>query len=577
MINFLLSKSYISILQGFKSQSLSLGYILYTEEAFINSVIKIHNLILIGDCLNSEIFDPESHDFNWVLQNLKGNFYAFQINESQILLGSSGFGLLPLYHLEEEQAYSSSVALLTQIKGEDKLKLNKKWLLNQYLFNYQFFRDTAYESISLFPSFSYAKVGPNKLDFIQFFDIRDFLKSQSIRKGEHVLGELSKQFIDLVQNYIPDEGAVVSFTGGFDGRTLVSVASGAGKRFSTYSYGKIENDDVHIPKANAATLGIDHFWSDLDAIYSQNHFPESALAYIRNTDGANGYLYAHVNYLKKDVKKHGDILVSGICGSELFRAAHSSGAVTSNALLRLFSEDDYEKYEHYLFSSKALKYVDLKDYQKALKELAVETWNYKTTLEREFDKNKSLYIFTYEEIFRKFFGPWVKDQMTVLKVRTPYVDFDFFKEILCSEFSGAHSEFLTKNPLKRFKGQLFYSEVIRRTNKKLFWMKTGKGYPPAHVNYPLLRPLLFIPFFKKRIHRKIVPNNLDNLGIVSGIKKLNLNEIKHQHSASGFDLNIDFQALESDTMSLSNNVNEAWRDSLLMTIAILRYTRNQTV
>lgn len=566
MIDFIFSDTSFQYTGYEIRHQLTSDYVLYCQN--VNIIVEEENkkLLVIGDCINCKYFDLKSNGINEIIQKLKGNFYAFLIEGDTLFISNGAFGLLPIFYLNDFKLISSSVQT---IKKEAKAKLteNKKWVVNQLLFNYQFANDTYYQEINLFPSFSYLKIKNRKPEFVNFFSIQDeFLKKPTSWKK--ALPQISEKFIDLVNQYIPASNSIISFTGGFDGRTIVSIATHYKKIFNSFSYGKISNDDVYIPVANAKKLKIPYFWLDLNKEYSNSQYFCSAQNFVASTSGANGLLYAHIDYLTTEVRQRGDILLSGICGSELFRAAHSPGAVTSQILIDLFREDTFNDYRLLVLKSEVLRYIDTTYYQEAIEQVISETWAYKEDLSKSLDKNKALYVFVYGEIFRKFFGPWIKSQMEKIIVRTPYTDFQLFKQIIKTELSGAYSDFLTDNPIKRLKGQVFYAEVIKKTNKKLFWLMTGKGYPPAAVNLPLLRPLLAIPFFTKRIRRKVNRDDFDNLGIISGVK----------HSA--FELSkleqegISKVLLLHDLKNLKVTDKETFRDTILNVYSIMLYKKH---
>jgi hypothetical protein len=522
-------------------------------------------LIIIGDCINTDIIDKNQNvDIDFVVNKLKGNFYAIIITREDTIITSSVFGLLPVYYMDDFSVISSSVSIIHKVSSVP-LTENKKWLVNQLLFNYQFGDDTYFKEIRLFPTLSYLKVDNNNYKFSRYFDVgKAFVeKPKSWRKS---IKNLSNLFIETTEKYIPQKGSVISFTGGFDGRTLVSVATHFKKDFETFSYGKIENDDVSIPLQNSKALNIPYFWLNLDKEYAENEYLKSSIEYIKNTDGANGLLYAHADYSAKKVKEKGAYLLSGACGSELFRAAHSSGAVTSEALINLFKLDIFEDYKKSVLNSDVFRYINKHNFRDEINEVIIQTWNYKINLPSTLLKNQQLYVFIYEEIFRKFFGAWVIAQMKYIKVRTPFIDFNFFKEVIGTELSGAYSDFLTENPLKRFKGQVLYADIIKKTNNAIYNMKTGKGYAPKVVREPILRPLLFLPFLTKRFKRNIKPVNLDNLGIISGIK-LHDKELEKQINHQQF--NINDLKLELEKLSAFTRGYE--RDILLASISFLIY------
>ena len=483
-----------------------------------------------------------------------------------VYVTSSAFGLLPIYYHKDYSIISSSVELARK-NSDTEFTINKKWTISQLLFNYQFGNDTLYNEIYLLSAFTYFKIEGDKTSGIKYFDVANSFLEKPI-SWKKAINSLSNLFIKTSELYIPQEKSVISFTGGFDGRTLVSVATHFNKNFETFSYGKIENDDVHIPLKNSKELGLPHFWLDLDKMYSKEHYIESSIEYIKNTNGANGFLYAQVDYSAKKVSEKSPVLVSGVCGSELFRAAHSSGAVTSKALLNLFQLESIEEYRKSIINSGVFKYIEKESHSNEIEDLIQESWNYKLSLPGKLTKNQKLYVFVYEEIFRKFFGDWVIAQMKYVKVRTPFIDFDFFKAIVETELSGAYSDFLTENPLKRFKGQVFYADVIKKTNKRIYKMKTGKGYAPKIIREPILRPLLLIPFLRKRLHRKIISTNLDNLGIISGIEKYKeaLMKLKDNNQ-------FNKEKLLFDLNNLTPYTSEVERDNLLMSISLLTYNK----
>lgn len=522
---------------------------------------KGHGFILLGDCINPESL-PKWESLT-ADNEPKGNYYIFHVSADKVAVKSSGFGMLPVFYNQEENIVASNVQLLAD-QCQRVQKFNKKWLVNQLLFNYQFGDETVYQQIKLLPAFTFLTIENSSLVLSKKTEISDYFVDKPI-KWQKQLKALSNKFIEICKHYFPNEEFTISFTGGFDGRTLVSIATFLKKSFKTFSYGRRSNDDVVIPQKNAANLNITYTWVPLEQEYAEKYYAQSALDFIHLTNGGNGFLYAHVNYSAKEINKHTKYMISGVAGSELFRALHISGAVTSPALIKLFNTDSFEEFRVYLHNSSVFDYLDLKNYASAIEEVSVECWKYKANLPKHLTLNQKLYVFVFEEIFRKFFGSWLLAQSNNIIVRTPFLDFEFFRELLKTNLAGVYSEFMTENPLKRFKGQVFYSEVIRCTSKKIFWQKTGKGYPPAFVRYAFLRPLLLIPFLLKRFRRNVKKPNLDNLAIISGVKS-NQYELKRIDKE-----NIDSSNLLQDTEMLKSNTNEIKRDSILMMHSTLKY------
>lgn len=525
---------------------------------------------LIGDCLNPELITSASEpEIESLLFGLKGNFYLLIETDAGVILANSIFGLLPIFHSIDQCHFSSSVRLLENlIRQNDTLTPDDKFLVHQLLFNFQLGNRTPHDQIKLLSVFTYVKIASQETVFKTYFHISELFIDKP-KPWKKALNSMADSFIKEVGPYIPENNSVISFTGGFDGRCLVSLGLHAKKHFSTFSYGKPENDDVYIPESNAKELGLPYSWLDLGtSAYTDEAFQVSSRQFCAGTNTQNGLLYAHVDYSARLISERTDYLLSGICGSELLRATHSAGAVYSQAILDLFIYDKKEVYAQSVRASSAFKYLEPDKYDAEIEAVVNEAWEYKKSLPEGLSQSKMLYVFTCHEVFRKFFGAWLAAQMQYLNVRTPYLDFDFFSELQKTELSGAYSDFLTKNPLKRFKGQMLYAEIIRKTNKTIYKQKTGKGYSPKTLRSPLSRGKLLVPFIIKRFKRKIKNENLDNLGIISGVQALQ-NEL-----LSGFvRKDIDLEKLRKDVMDMHPSINERDRDIMLQVLSYIQWLK----
>lgn len=528
-----------------------------------------HNLdsetqcIIIGDCINQEMISGYSwNDLEDLLARLKGNFYLILLQKDKVLLANSLFGLLPIYYTEDQVFFSSSLKDMSLFLDGSYLKEDPKYILNQLLFNYQFGSTTPFLQIKLLPSFSYFRIQEDKVVTKSYLRVENLLTEEPARR-QNKLSELAECFIEESSKYIPDQGGVISFTGGFDGRTLVSVGLAADKRFSIFSFGRAENDDVYLPRQHAEQLGLPYQWLDLgDEHYTQSSYPKSAKAFLEQSNFQNGLLYAHMDFSASFLAEQTNCLVTGMCGSELLRSTHSAGAVYSQALLDLIRLDSFDEYRQSLLASTGLQYLITDKYASALEEVVTETWNWKLSLPAGLSHNQQLYLFTCEEVFRKFFGAWVCSQQAYLNVRTPYLDFDFFQALQQVDISGAYSHFLTKNPFKRFKGQLLYAETIRKTSKEIFSLKTGKGYTPADLILTHRKPRLFLPYISKRLKRRVIREDLDNLGIISGASRIMENILPGIPA----DL-VNVELLSKNMNGVQPTMNERERDIILQMLA----------
>ncbi|WP_103865757.1 asparagine synthase-related protein [Aquimarina sp. I32.4] len=519
-------------------------------------------IFVFGDYIGEKEILFSSHSDN--IPKLRGNFYAIVVHNKTIKIYSSFLNVLPIYYTTDNSCFSSSIQYIRE-KSKKEFSINKKFILETLLFNYGFFNRTLYQEIQLVPCNSFLTILVDRLEIQKHLDTISMFTQHPV-KGAKVVDRLSDLFIETTNHYFPDTSFDIAFTSGFDGRTLVSCATFHNKDFKTFSFGRPENDDVSIPKANAAKLNIPYKSFDLGSEeYLNQEYIHKAISYIYQYPGGNGFIYPHFLYSTEQIAKESDYLLSGIVGSELFRALHLTGAVTSTTLADVFISTTSQEIKDKITNAKALKVIQKENYKTELQELIDEVIAYKEAIPNHLTENQKFYVFVFEEIFRKFFGQWVSIQMQHVKVRTPFLDYTFIKELLATKYAGANNDFFTENPLKRMKGQYLYTDIIKKTNSIIYHQITGKGYRPKDVRELMYLYKIIIPFIKKRFKRKVKTPNLDNLGIISGTlthKKI-IEETLRETSL------FDTSVLSNMLDTISPHTPEKERDTLLIAVSIL--------
>ena len=529
-------------------------------------------IIIIGDYIGSkeQLFTVDTN----AIPKLRGNFYAIVIKNENIKVYSSFLNVLPIYHTVNNTLISSSVELIRQFSKED-FSTDKTFILENLLFNYGFFNRTFYTDIKLVPCNYYLELQQETVIKHKHFETASLFNKNPLQ-GSKVADDLSTLFIETTNFYFPDTPFDIAFTSGFDGRTLVSCATHHGKEFKTFSFGKPNNEDVSIPKKNAADLNIQYQYFDLgkNTYIDQDYFT-NATEYIKQQPGTNGFIYAHFLYSTKKIATHTNYLLSGVIGSELFRALHLTGAVTSKSLADIFMSSTPQEIKDKIINSPTIKYLNKDEFKTELEELIQEIINYKDSIPKNLTKNQQFYTFVFEEVFRKFFGQWISMQMSHVNVRTPFLDFKFITALLKTKYAGANNDFFTENPLKRMKGQYLYTDIIKKTNTKIYHQKTGKGYRPKDLREPVFIYKIIIPFLLKRFKRKTKTPNLDNLSIISGILA-NKDHIKEYLKDVG-PAYFDFSSIHKTLDNLSPYTPEKERDTLLMMLSILLSIKNSSL
>lgn len=560
-MNFLFTKKKIPA-KCFFSYTRKVGNFIFCSNVNDFKIVKISSkkdLIIFGDCINSEILNSKSKFEPFILKQLKGIFILVLISDNSFQIFPSLFGFIPVYYSNNYNTISNSLNLIEKIE-KCKTSINKKFILETYLFNYPFSNITYLAGIYRLETFSSLSYINDKIKIENHTDIKNWFNAETLLKPYN-LNELAEIFLYQTKNYFSSKKNSVTFTSGFDGRTIVSAGLSYRANFETFSWGTLENDDVAIPYNNSKKLGLVYRSYNLKELNYIQDYLDLSRRMTKITGGFNGFLYPHYLYAALKEKNFSKILLTGYCGSELFRALHIQGAITSKDLVQIFTEIDDNKLKNQLWNSKKLVFINKNEYLNEFESLFEEILSFRKTRSRFFTLNHFFYSYIFSEVFRKVFGSLVVAQMHELKVRVPFLDYDFITALLRSDFAGCNNDFFTHNPIKRLKGQMLYAEIIRQTNTDLFKMKTGKGYCPEDLLTTHGKVNILFSYIKKHFKNRVIKPNLDNLGIISSYT-YHRDEIENSFfKLEGFDIDKIIQA----SRSLNPYTLEFERDLILQT------------
>lgn len=413
------------------------------------------------------------------LNTLGGFFYLLQVvNSKELVIFSSVFNILPLYYAEWNGCIliSSRTHLIREYCG-DAFPVDKQYLLEQVLFNYGLFKRTYWSGIYLSPANHVIKLN-TRLEFTKTFDIEDFF-SNSPARGHKALSEIADEFLDITAKYFPDYPYALSFTGGFDGRTLTAASIYHKKSFSGFSFGSQNASDLLLPMEQAEKFGINFLPIHLEDEYISSFYSDG-LDLIRLSEGQASFNRAQYVYAARILSVKFSHMITGNFGSELFRAAHVAGAITTGELFEVIRCSDKKQISSIILRSPKIRYLKKNQFKAEIESLIHELTAFRES-NHGLNRNALLYKYTFTETARKYFGPEIVMQSNFLFNRTPYLDFSFFKYLLSTFYCGAYSGYKTDNPLKRFKGQLPYAYIIRKASPLLFCMPTNKGYRPCDL------------------------------------------------------------------------------------------------
>jgi asparagine synthetase B (glutamine-hydrolysing) len=419
-----------------------------------------------------------------LLQHINGHYRViiFDSETMTLYVASSIFGILPVFYCTAGNRIfiSGDIELISEQSSYKKL--NKRFILENILFYYPLFNQTAYEHISLLPANNCISVSGKGIVLEKHTSISEWFVSQP-EPWRKSTDRISNVFIDRVRHYLPEEKYIHALTGGFDSRTLVSCALYYKKNFEAYSFGNEFSSDTSIAAALSSRAGIKYNYIHLDEDYCNNHSLRDGLNFIRKAAGTASFSRAHYLYAARKLAPGSRFLITGNFGSEILRAAHNAGVLISPNLYHLFHSRTFDDAIIKIEQSSELNWLSWENFKLEWESLKndISGMPLFNKIFSGLSRNQHFYLFIFEETFRKYFGAEMVNQFAYLNNRTPFLDTIFLKEILKTGLAGVYSDFFENNPLKRFKGQLLYAYFIKKTYPGFSDIITDKGYCPRDL------------------------------------------------------------------------------------------------
>lgn len=517
---------------------------------YIESKGEAHT-ILFGDVIE---YDASS-EFK-----AKGFFYQIRFSPSKqtIEFAPDLHNFLPIYYTEHASRVIISSSIDWLLKILPQRVYNPSFVTDIALFNGPLGSTCIIKSIHRLEYGRKLLLTPTELAVTGKRRIYDYFLKKPV-EYKKALDGIVDRFIENCSQYLKGPCAI-SLTGGFDGRTIVAVAHSFRTEFSAYSYGKIKYDDVSVPAMLSQKLGFPYELIDLaEGFIEVDHLP-SVREYLSFSGGMNGFLYPQAHLAAKHYAKRSLPLITGYCGSELLRNAHSAGTMTSTALVDLVAQD-YQLALQSVNSSPAIALLGPEYLNNGLVVSSLKkAEEYVLSLPDWLNNNQKLAVFVFEEALPKLFGTWVYAGMHYSRIRVPFMDNNFFYQIIQTKVSQVYRSFLENNPFKRFYGQLLYSKIIDKTWPELGHYTSDKHYAPADLLNIAGRLKVAYGYIGKK--KRIKRINYDNLGLVSGA-------LKYIKTLEGKGI----KTLLDDDLTEQMYKNVSVRDMILLKLSVDEYKR----
>jgi hypothetical protein len=451
---------------------------------------------------------PERLSTGFVTGNLSGHYY-FCINDiarNEITFGTSPFSIVPLYYCVKDSDIILSDNVFT-IAGYAGLRnVSARFIIESLLFNYPLYNCSLVEGITLLESGSALVAATSGIRKVRHTAPEEWFADCPVtwRKSVPAMTDI---FLEAVEKYLPGENYLTALTGGFDSRTLVAAGLFHGRTFTGYCFGSAQEGDLGMAAEISSRAGLPFVPVLLDSDYVRNESLEAGKEFITSSSGTGTFSRAHYIYAASLLCNRSGYLVTGNFGSEVLRAVHSPGVMVSPLLYQVFQSDGPEEAVAILKNSALLRFLsaDVADNETRNLEEVVSALPCFDVKYRGLGKNMQLYLFIFEETFRKYFGSEITGQWNRVINRTPFLDCHFLRELFSTGLAGVHSGFMEGHPGRRFKGQILYASVINRAAPHLGAYFTDKGYRPDDLLTLTGKARILAGWLRKRMSRGLHP------------------------------------------------------------------------
>jgi len=500
-----------------------------SKETILNNIEKLTNGYII---IYDKILDTIS-----IYNDIFGFYHLFCIHNDNDIIVSSDFKFL---------------------LNSASRKIDNYALFDILLFNYTLFDRTLIKDIRRLMGGSELIIRENdcylnvKYNFAEKYILPDRLHYLSPNDlGDILVGNISKELDKQLDIQL-------TMTGGFDSRALLAACSNMGLNFSTFTFGQKGNIEIETTKPFINKYSKEHKIFELDNKFI-NNLPGILKEFIEvNKDNPTILDLPQYSFIKNQLPSLN--IITGFMGGEIM-AGQSVGAQVTftdfaaemikaqnvNDLSGLF---DYKISITNIFNPEQIN--EIKD-------------NYLNTLKPYFHQchNLNLLRFLINEKYSKFFGTVNKVFKNHSNLIIPFMNVDYLRMLLSSEFSFLKKPPFKQNPLRNLKYKISYAKMIKYLKPELGTTKFDRLYKLNDLTNVCRLPIAGMGYVNShvlKINKKYYPRPhhydlwYENI-MFDEFKDINFNAI------SGL-LREDFSFVSIDYKNLPDGDKKIWSNLL---------------
>ena len=365
------------------------------------------------------------------VHELNGWFLAliYDVTQRKTLIVNDCFGIYRAFYTHDNDTFLIASEIKSLLKyNQMSYSLDRGKFAEYLLYDVILEGETFFKEIHRLPPASIWTYKDGVVSKKQYFDLSHLREDTSLSKIEF-MEEVDRTFRKIMPRYASGEGIVLSLTGGWDTRAILSVISSLGYSMPCCTWRGSYRDslDVRLAKKVAKTLGLQHHVLSIGRDFFEN-FSDFAHKTIYISDGSADVFKSHELYFNRLARVLGPIRLTGKYG-------------TQTASRRFFTLKP--KIDKRVFSGPFLS--DIKDLQHYI---------------RPFEGRESI----MEVIRSAWPSGYLSIENSQLVVRTPYTDKEFVMLVF-----GAPDTYL--------QGRNIQTSIIRRNCPPLADIPSDKsGY-----------------------------------------------------------------------------------------------------
>jgi len=388
-------------------------------------------------------------NFEW-FSTLRGFFsiVVFDKSQKQLSLISDANAQLPMYyaHIDNSFIFSTDLSTFTTLKLIPEF--NTEWLYEYLFFNFPIDTTTFLKNVNKLRALSIVTFDFNLESIKELAYSKCIKKSKNILTGKKALDTCIQSFKTIIPKYYCDNSAnLVAITGGFDSRTLLSLAPEE-SIVKTYTYGVKGSNDLNLVSTFINKLNIKH-----REIFFNEDFKKSLPTLIYDTVRLSGgiqsinratLLYSYRLLYEQEEKV--SVVIGGLAG-DFFRGdnGYNDNFNTISKGMQGF------------FATGEIK-IDKKIYGDMFKNPVGDFENH---IRNTFDKIKAIYgnsqepdtfmSYDFYELYPKYFGGEVAIANNYFTLRAPFLDKNLVNLIFETEIGNLGFSMYNKSKEERKK------------------------------------------------------------------------------------------------------------------------------